>query len=104
MNYVIFGDVLAFNVNYRKNKYNCHIVVFSGVNHHNNTTMFVIALVTNEIEEIYVWLLEQFLKAMKETHPSSVITDGDLVMRNAIRLCSLGCIIGCVLGIYCIMR
>ncbi|KAG4996510.1 hypothetical protein JHK84_027552 [Glycine max] len=40
--------------------------------------MFVIALVTNEIEEIYVWLLEQFLKAMKETHPSSVITDGDL--------------------------
>ncbi|KAH1198912.1 Protein FAR1-RELATED SEQUENCE 5 [Glycine max] len=55
------------------------------VNHHNNTIVFATALVTNETEETYVWLLEQFLKEMKGKHPSSVITDGDLPMR-AIRI------------------
>ncbi|RZB52506.1 Protein FAR1-RELATED SEQUENCE 5 [Glycine soja] len=55
------------------------------VNRHNNTIVFATALVTNETEETYVWLLEQFLKEMKGKHPSSVITDGDLAMR-AIRI------------------
>lgn len=48
--------------------------------------MFATALVTNETEETYMWLLEQFLKEMKGKHPSFVITDGDLAMRNAIRI------------------
>jgi hypothetical protein len=85
MNYEIFGDVLAFDATYRKNKYNCPFVVFSGVNHHNQTIVFATAIVTRETEETYVWLLEQFLTAMKGKHPLSVITDGDLAMRNAIK-------------------
>ena len=60
--------------------------MFSSVNHHNNTIVFATTLVTNETEETYMWLLEQFLKEMKGKHPSSVITDGDLAMRNAIRI------------------
>ncbi|WJX74512.1 hypothetical protein P8452_58158 [Trifolium repens] len=85
MNYEIFGDVLAFDATYRKNKYNCPFVVFSGVNHHNQTIVFATGIVTRETEETYVWLLEQFLTAMKGKHPLSVITDGDLAMRNAIK-------------------
>jgi hypothetical protein len=85
MNYEVFGDVLAFDATYRKNKYNCPFVVFSGVNHHNQTIVFATAIVTRETEETYVWLLEQLLTAMKGKHPLSVITDGDTTMKNAIK-------------------
>ncbi|GAU43339.1 hypothetical protein TSUD_282940 [Trifolium subterraneum] len=72
MNFEVFGDVLAFDATYRKNKYNCPFVVFSGVNHHNQTIVFATGLVTRETEETYVWLLEQFVCAMKGKTPISV--------------------------------
>ncbi|XP_058786646.1 protein FAR1-RELATED SEQUENCE 5-like [Vicia villosa] len=84
-NYELFGDVLAFDATYKKNKYRCPFVVFSGVNHHNQKIIFATAIVSNEIEGTYVWLLEQFLVAMKGKTHLSVITDGDVAMRNAIR-------------------
>lgn len=84
-NYNVFGDVVAFDATYKKHKYKCPFVVFSGVNHHNQTIIFATAVVSNEVEGTYVWLLEQFLAAMKGKHPTSVITDGDMAMRNAIR-------------------
>jgi hypothetical protein len=85
MDYKLFGDVLAFDATYKKNRYLCPVVVFSGVNHHNQTIVFGIAIVANEIEDTYVWLLETFLEAMQGKMPIFVITDGDLAMRNAIR-------------------
>lgn len=85
MNYEIFGDVLAFDATYRKNKYNCPFVIFSGVNHHNQTVVFATGLVTRETEETYVWLLDQFATAMNGKAPLSVITDGDVAMKNAIK-------------------
>lgn len=83
--YLVFGDVLAFDATYRKNKYMCPLVVFSGVNHHNQTIVFASAIVGNETEETYVWLLECFMEAMDGKSPTSVITDGDLAMRNVIK-------------------
>lgn len=85
MNYDIFGDVIAFDATYRKNKYNCPFVIFSGVNHHNQTIVFGTGIVISETEETYVWLLEQLLSAMNGKQPLSVITDGDLAMKNAIK-------------------
>jgi hypothetical protein len=85
LNYEVFGDVLAFDATYNKIKYILPVVFFSGVNHHNQTIVFAAAIVTNETEQTYVWLLEQFMEAMKGKAPTSVITDGDLAMRNAIR-------------------
>ena len=84
MLYEVFGDVLIFDATYKKNKYLCPFVVFSGVNHHNQTIVFGAAIVTDEMEETYVWLLEQFLEAMKGKTPCSIITDGDFALRNAI--------------------
>ncbi|KAL2990295.1 hypothetical protein AAZX31_11G191000 [Glycine max] len=72
--YQVFGDVLAFDATYKKNKYLCPFV----------TIVFAAAIVTDETEETYVWLLEQLLVAMKGKAPCSIITDGDLAMRNAI--------------------
>jgi len=85
LNYEVFGDVLAFDATYRNNKYNFPFVVFSRINHHNQTIVFGSGLVMNETEDTYVWLLDQFLTAMKGKAPVSVITDGDLVMKNAIK-------------------
>ncbi|TKY53899.1 FAR1-RELATED SEQUENCE 5 [Spatholobus suberectus] len=85
MDYRIFGDVLAFDATYGKNKYECPLVIFSGVNHHNHTVVFGAAVVANETEETYVWILERFLEAMKGKCPMSVITDGDVAIRNSIR-------------------
>ncbi|RZB76149.1 Protein FAR1-RELATED SEQUENCE 5 [Glycine soja] len=56
--YEVFGDVLAFDATYKKNKYLCPF--------------------------LFSLLLEQLLVAMKGKAPCSIITDGDLAMRNAI--------------------
>ncbi|XP_057426373.1 protein FAR1-RELATED SEQUENCE 5-like [Lotus japonicus] len=84
-NYSLFGDVLAFDATYKKNKYKRPLVIFSGVNHHNQTIIFAAALISNEQEDTYVWLLQNLLDAMHGKFPMSVITDGDLAMKNAIR-------------------
>ncbi|KAF1861360.1 hypothetical protein Lal_00025644 [Lupinus albus] len=83
--YSIFGDVLAFDATYGRNKYKFPVVIFSGVNHHKQTTVFAAGIVSNETEETYVWLLGNFLEAMNGKHPKCVITDGDLSMKNAIK-------------------
>ncbi|XLT57603.1 hypothetical protein HN873_050207 [Arachis hypogaea] len=83
--YSIFGDVLAFDATYGRNKYNLPVVVFSGVNHHNQTCVFGCAMVSCETQESYIWVLQQFLECMEGKAPKAVITDGDTSMRNAIR-------------------
>jgi len=77
--------VLAFDATYKKHKYKCPFVVFSGVNHHNQTIIFATTIVSKEVKGTYAWLFEQFLAAMKGKAPIFVITDGDLAMRNAIK-------------------
>ncbi|XP_020989536.1 protein FAR1-RELATED SEQUENCE 5-like [Arachis duranensis] len=84
LDYHVFGDVVAFDATYRKNKYMCPLIVFFGINHHNQTIVFAAALVANESEETYSGLLERFLEAMKEKAPECVITDGHRAMRKAI--------------------
>ncbi|XP_057444440.1 protein FAR1-RELATED SEQUENCE 5-like [Lotus japonicus] len=84
-NYSLFGDVLAFDATYKKNKYKRPLMIFSGVYPHNQTIIFAAALVSNEQEDTYVWLLQNLLDAMHEKFPVSVITDGDPAIKKAIR-------------------
>ncbi|KAF1881818.1 hypothetical protein Lal_00042527, partial [Lupinus albus] len=79
------GDVLTFDATYGRNKYKFPVVIFSSVNHHKQTIVFGAAVVSNETEETYIWLLEKFLEAMIGKQPKCVITDGDLSMKNAIK-------------------
>jgi len=85
MDYTVFGDVLAFDATYQKIRYNTPLVIYSGVNHYNQSVIFDSVIVSDETEETYVWLLQHFLEAMDGKALVSVITDGDLSMRNAIR-------------------
>ncbi|RYR51582.1 hypothetical protein Ahy_A06g026579 isoform H [Arachis hypogaea] len=64
LDYRLFGDVIAFDATYKKNKYSCPLVIFSGVNHHNQTTVFAAALIADETTDTYVWLLRQLMFAI----------------------------------------
>ncbi|CAH9139062.1 unnamed protein product [Cuscuta epithymum] len=85
LDYHCFGDVVAFDTTYKKNKYNKPLVVFSGYNHHGETVIFACALVSDEKTETYKWVLETFCECMFGKHPKAVVTDGDGAMREAIR-------------------
>ncbi|XP_025616896.1 protein FAR1-RELATED SEQUENCE 5-like [Arachis hypogaea] len=85
LDYRLFGDVIAFYATYKKNKYSCPLVIFSGVNHHNQTTVFVAALIADETTDTYIWLLCQLIFAMKGKTPTSIITDGAMAIRNGVR-------------------
>ncbi|XP_025677407.1 protein FAR1-RELATED SEQUENCE 5-like [Arachis hypogaea] len=84
VDYGIFGDVLAFDAIYGRNKYNLPVVVFSGVNHHNQTCVFGAAMVSCETQESYIWVLEKFLECMEGKPPNAVITNRDPAMHIAI--------------------
>ncbi|MED6121955.1 hypothetical protein PIB30_117136 [Stylosanthes scabra] len=84
LDYQYFGDVLAFDSTYKKNKYNRPLVIFSGANNHKQTTIFGFGVVMDETIASYTWLLEKLLEVMCGRQPSVVVTDGDESMRKAI--------------------
>ena len=76
---------MAFDSTYKRNKYNKPLVIFSGTNHHGKTCIFGCALLEDEKEETYKWLLEAFAEAMFGKHLKAMVTDGDAAMRKAIK-------------------
>ncbi|KAJ1428337.1 MULE transposase domain [Sesbania bispinosa] len=80
-----FGDVLAFDATYKKNKYKYPLVIFSGKNHHSQTVIFWCTLIANETIDTYKWVLRMFSEAMFNKHLGAVVTDGDGAMREAIK-------------------
>nr|XP_045090306.1 protein FAR1-RELATED SEQUENCE 5-like [Aegilops tauschii subsp. strangulata] len=83
--YEDFGDVLVFDSTYKMNRYGTPFIPFVGLNNHRKTTVFACAIVSDETEETYVWLLETFLRSMCQKMPKSIITDADAAMIKAIR-------------------
>ena len=71
--------------NVQKNKYNKPLAIFSGSNHHAQTTIFGCALVSDEKIDTYKWVLERFLEAMGNKHPNAIGMDSDGAMREAIK-------------------
>lgn len=66
-NYFYFGDVVAFDATYQKNKYNFSLVIFSWCNHHSHTVIYSVALVSDKTTETYKSLLRCFLECMEKT-------------------------------------
>ncbi|XP_016178660.1 protein FAR1-RELATED SEQUENCE 5-like [Arachis ipaensis] len=71
-----FGDVVAFDSTYKKNKYNIPLVIFFGSNNHKQTISFCFGLVLDETIDSYRWMLENLLEVMCGKMPSIVVTDG----------------------------
>ncbi|RYR78631.1 hypothetical protein Ahy_A01g003470 isoform D [Arachis hypogaea] len=83
--YKLFGDVLTFDATYGQSKYNLLVIVFFGVNHHNQTCVFGTTMVFYESQASYVWVLTKFLECMGGKSPTAIITDGDRSMCLAIQ-------------------
>ena len=75
--YALFGDVIAFDATYKTNAYRKPLVVILGINHHRRTIVFGFALLSDETEHTYTWLLETLMTAMNYKHPRTIVTDGD---------------------------
>jgi hypothetical protein len=59
-------------------------VPFTGVNHHQQSILFGCALLWDETEESFVWLLSTWLEAMDGVCPKTIITDQDAAISNAV--------------------
>lgn len=66
--YALFGDVIAFDATYGTNAYRKPFVVILGINHHRRTVVFRFALLSDETENTYTWLLETFMAAMNNNN------------------------------------
>ncbi|XP_052111564.1 protein FAR1-RELATED SEQUENCE 9-like [Arachis duranensis] len=77
VDYQHFGDVLAFDSTYKKNKYRRLLVILSGANNHKQTTIFGFRIVLDETITSYKWMLENLLEVMCNKFPSVVVIDGD---------------------------
>ncbi|KAL6194409.1 hypothetical protein ACLB2K_035493 [Fragaria x ananassa] len=60
------------------------LVLFVGSNNHRGSIIFGAALISDETEETYTWLLRTFLESMNWKMPKAVLTDSDEAMRKAI--------------------
>ncbi|KAE8673549.1 hypothetical protein F3Y22_tig00111779pilonHSYRG00057 [Hibiscus syriacus] len=83
--YTCFGDVIAFDTTYKDNLYGRPIMPIIGVNHHHNTIVFATAIIADETSQSFEWVLQNFLEAMMNKSPISVVTDRDRAMQRAIK-------------------
>ncbi|KAE8659165.1 hypothetical protein F3Y22_tig00116964pilonHSYRG00225 [Hibiscus syriacus] len=56
-----------------------------GVNHHHNTIVFATAIIADETSQSFEWVLHNFLEAVMNKSPISVVTDGDRAIQRAIK-------------------
>ena len=82
--YKIYGDVVVFDTTYRTNRYNLICAPFVGINNHWMNTMFACAFIGDEKTNSFIWLLETFKKSMENKCSTSIFTDQDQAMNNAI--------------------
>ena len=57
-----------------------------GINYNRKTMTFGYALVVNEKESSFIWVLKQLKKSRRWTNPEAIVTDGDKAMANAIKV------------------
>jgi hypothetical protein len=76
--------LVTFDPTYLTNRYKMPFVPFTGVNHHKQSILFGCALLWDETEESFVWLLSTWLEAMSGVCPKTIITDQDAAITNAV--------------------
>lgn len=83
--YSHFGDAVLFNTTFHTNKYHMVFASFTGVNNHDQTTVFGCGLMSNENRESLIWLLKQWLNAMPGSRPPQIIiTNQNATLANVI--------------------
>ncbi|XP_074366617.1 protein FAR1-RELATED SEQUENCE 5-like [Apium graveolens] len=82
--YKNFGDVVTFDSTYRTNRYCMPFIPITGINHHYQNILFGFALIRDETEALYKWVLRTWLEAIENKPPRTIITDQDIALGNAI--------------------
>ncbi|XP_034213019.1 protein FAR1-RELATED SEQUENCE 5-like [Prunus dulcis] len=79
-----FGDVMVFDTMFNTNRYGMVFAPLLGINNRWQTVLFGCAFLTSETTDSFVWLLEEFKKAMPGEPPKMIIADQDAAMSKAI--------------------
>ncbi|KAL9154055.1 hypothetical protein ABFS82_10G088300 [Erythranthe guttata] len=82
--YVHFSDVVFFDTHYIKSKYGIPFVPIIGVNHHFQFVLLGCALIGDESQSTFVWLMRTWLRAVSGNSPKVVITDNDNSLIEAV--------------------
>ncbi|KAG2637701.1 hypothetical protein PVAP13_2NG534306 [Panicum virgatum] len=84
IDFVYFGDVVCFDSGYALQRYGRPLALFTGLNHHKQTVIFGAALLYDESNEAFRWLLDTFNMAMNGTHPKTLLTDRSAAISEAV--------------------
>ncbi|KQK12935.1 protein FAR1-RELATED SEQUENCE 12 isoform X1 [Brachypodium distachyon] len=84
MDYNYFGDVLYVDTRYSTGHYGRPLLLFIGVNHHKQPTIFGTAFIYDESVESFKWLFETFKSAMSGKQPKTVLTDHSPTISDAV--------------------
>ncbi|KAL6123991.1 hypothetical protein ACLB2K_076507 [Fragaria x ananassa] len=57
LDYNVFGDVVIIDNTYKTNIYYCPVILFVGSNNHRGSVLFACAIVANENEETFTWVI-----------------------------------------------
>lgn len=79
-----FGDAIVFDTSYRRGSFSVPFAAFSGINHHRQPVLLGCALISDESEESFTWVLQAWVRAMSGRRPVSVIADQDKPIQSAI--------------------
>ncbi|VVA95480.1 unnamed protein product [Arabis nemorensis] len=82
--YKSFSDVVSFDTTYFVSKYRIPLVVFIGVNHHEQPVLLGCGLVADETVYTYVWLMQSWLVAVGSSTPKVMLTDQNNAIKAAI--------------------
>ncbi|GAA0175189.1 hypothetical protein LIER_28417 [Lithospermum erythrorhizon] len=82
--YINFNDVVCVDTTYLKSKYKMPLVLFVGVNQHYQFMLLGCALVTDESEATFSWVMKTWLRAMGGQSPGTIITDHDRVIKEVV--------------------
>nr|XP_051196504.1 protein FAR1-RELATED SEQUENCE 5-like [Lolium perenne] len=83
-NYSKFGHFVSFDTTFSTNQYGMPFAPILGVDNYGKTVVFGVGLLEDERADTFKWLFEEFLSAMDNKHPETIITDQDVAMRIAI--------------------
>ncbi|KAI0519010.1 hypothetical protein KFK09_006449 [Dendrobium nobile] len=86
--YKNFGDVVCIDTTYKRfNVDNRLFGLLVGVNNHKQLIVFGSFLLDDETSESFKWMFSTFLKAMLGNKPKTVLTDDNIAMPKAIKMC-----------------
>jgi len=80
-----FRDVVLMDTTCKTNRYNMILVVLLVVDNHNRSRLVATALVSNETQETFNWILNSIFRVTGNLAPALLFTDADLAMVAAVQ-------------------